>query len=240
MLNVFNDDAKTVNMENIFSNTSDEIAEANEVKQKTDAWFAMRCGKFTGSRFSDVLAVSKSTGKPLKAREDLIWDIASERIQGYQPQGASSYSLQWGTDNEPIARDAYEFKTGNFVEEVPFIQHPQFDFVGISPDGIISGMKKGIEIKCPKSPKVHLQRWLNGVPDEYIPQIQGSIWVAGADEWDFISHDPDTEECFKTLIITVKRDQKFIDDLERQVLLAEAEVQSIIKQLREVVRGKHE
>jgi putative phage-type endonuclease len=201
-----------------------------EIEQKSDEWFAVRCGKFTGSRFADVLAKSKKDSKPLKARQDLIWTIAAERIQGYQPKGASSYSMQWGVDNEPLAREAYEIKTGEFVTEEGFIQHPKYNFVGISPDGVINddGL---LEIKCPKSPEIHLQRFLNGVPDEYVPQIQGALWVTGRKWIDFVSYDPDTADSFKLLIIHVERDEKFISDLENEILLAELEVQELVNQL---------
>lgn len=201
-----------------------------EIIQKSDQWFAARCGKFTGSRFADVLAKSKKDGKPLKARQDLIWQLAAERIQGYQPQGASSYSMQWGNDAEPIARQAYELKTGEFVTEEGFIQHPEYDFVGISPDGVI-GDDGLLEIKCPKSPEIHLQRFLNGVPDEYVPQIQGALWVTGRQWIDFVSFDPDTADEFKMLIIRVLPDYEFFAELEFEIVKAETEVQDLVNQL---------
>lgn len=198
--------------------------------QKTDEWHQKRCGRFTASRFADVLAKSKKDGKPLKARQDLIWSIAAERIQGYQPKGASSYSLQWGVDNEPLARQAYEIKTGEFVDETDFIVHPEYDFVGISPDGLVND-DGGAEIKCPKSPEIHLQRFIDGVPDEYVPQIQGSLWVTGREWWDFISYDGDTDDRFKLLIIRVYRDEEYIKNLEAEILKAELEVQELVKEL---------
>jgi putative phage-type endonuclease len=202
----------------------------SEIEQKSDEWFAARCGKFTGSRFADVLAKSKKDGKPLKARQDLIWTLAAERIQGYQPKGASSYAMQWGVDNEPLAREAYEIKTGEFVSEAGFIIHPKFDFVGISPDGLIND-DGGLEIKCPKSPEIHLQRFILGVPEEYKPQIQGGLWVTGRLWWDFVSYDPDTAEGFKLLTIRVLRDEVAIKELESEILQAEAEVQELVNQL---------
>ncbi len=206
-----------------------------EIEQKSDEWFAARCGKFTGSRFDDVLAKSKPTKanpepRPLKARQDLIWSIAAERIQGYQPQGANSYSLRWGTENEPLAREAYEIKTGEFVIEEGFILHPEYDFIGISPDGLINE-DGGIEIKCPKSPEIHLQRFLKGVPEEYVAQIQGALWVTGRAWWDFVSYDPDTVDQFKLLIIRVERDEKFIKNLEAEIKQAEIEVQELVTEL---------
>ena len=202
--------------------------------QRSDEWFARRCGKFTGSRFEDVMAVSKSNGKPLKARNDLIWSIVAERIQGYQPQGPKSYSLDWGIANETFAREAYELRTGNMVHDIDFIDHPVLDYAGASPDGLVyeDGM---VEIKCPKSPEVHLQRWIDGVPEEYKAQIQGQLWVTGRKWCDFISYDADTAPEFQLLIIRVLPDAEYIEKLETEVVKANIEVNIIINQLYERV-----
>lgn len=207
----------------------------DNLEQKSQEWHLLRSGKFTGSRFAAVLAMSKPTKtnpipKPLKARDDLIWTIATERIQGYQESGMSSYSLQWGIDAESFAREAYEIKTGEFVDEIAFITHPLLPNFGISPDGLI-GVDGGIEIKCPKSPQIHLQRFLNGVPEEYVPQLQGFLWVTGRKWIDFVSYDPNTKEQFKLLIIRVERDEQFIDNLASEVMLAELEVVKLVSQL---------
>lgn len=202
----------------------------SEIEQGSEEWFQQRCGKFTGSRFVDALAKSKTNGKPLKARQDLIWTVVAERIQGYQESGLSSYSLRWGQDVEPLARTAYELQTGYFVEQKGFIVHPKYDFVGISPDGLVDddGL---IEIKSPKSPEIHLQRWIDGVPTEYLPQVQGAMWVTSRKWCDFISYDPDTDERFRLLIIRVARDDKYIAELEAEILAAEVEAQSLYQQL---------
>lgn len=204
----------------------------DDIQQKSDEWRALRAGKFTGSRFFALLAMSKPTKAkpipvPLEVRQKLIWTVAAERIQGYQEQGASSYSLQWGVDAENFAREAYELKTGEFVDEIAFIQHSEFDFVGISPDGLL-GEHGGIEIKCPKSPQIHLQRFLYGVPDEYVPQLQGFLWVTKRKWIDFVSYDPNTAPEFRLLIIRVNRNEAYIKNLEKEVLLAELEVCELV------------
>jgi putative phage-type endonuclease len=206
----------------------------SEILQGTDEWFAARAGKFTGSRFADVLAKAKKDGRPLKARQDLIWSIAAERIQGYQAQGPNSYSLRWGTENEPLAREAYEIKTGEFVTEIGFVIHPQLSFIGVSPDGLI-GDDGLIEIKAPKCPEIHLQRFLDGVPDEYVPQIQGGLFVTDRQWCDFISYDPDTLPEFRLLIIRVARDEKFIADLKDELIKAEMEVCELVDKLKRKV-----
>lgn len=206
-------------------------------EQRTDEWFAKRCGKFTGSTFNDLIAVKKD-GKPTQKREDLIWSVTAERVQGYQPKGPSSFALSWGVDVEPLARQAYEFRTGEFVDEVDFIEHPDHPYVGISPDGLV-GEDGGIEIKSPKNPQIHLQRWLYGVPEEYMAQIQGAMWVTGRKWWDFVSYDPDTAPEYQLLIIRVERDEKFIENLKNAAVSAEAEVVALLKSLREKVGAEN-
>lgn len=201
----------------------------DDIQQKSEAWHALRTGRFTGSIFQHVVS-KKKDGKPTQKRDDTIWDIAAERIQGYQPSRMTSYSLRWGNENEPLARAAYEIKTGEFVEEVAFIIHPKYDFCGVSPDGLI-GDDGMIEIKSPSSPKIHLQRWIDGVPDEYKAQLQGGLWVTGRKWIDFISYDGDTDERFKLLIIRVYRDEAYIENLEKEVLQAESEVQELVNEL---------
>lgn len=203
---------------------------SEQIEQRSAEWFAARAGKFTGSRFVDVLARSKKDGKPLKAYDDLIWQLVVERMTGNPVDGAKGYALQWGTDVESFARDAYELETGNSVQETSFILHPKHAFVGCSPDGLI-GDKKGLEIKCPASSAEHLERFFSGIPEQYIPQVQGCMWVTGRDEWDFVSFDPRVPESHQLLIIPVKRDEKFIADLEAKVLEAEAKVQVLYQEL---------
>jgi len=213
-----------------------------EIEQGSPEWFAIKTGKFSGTRFGDVLAKSKPSKtnpepRSLKARDDLVWTLASERIQGYMPSGLTSYSLRWGTENEPKAREAYELATGAFVTQQGFTTHATLSFVGASLDGLVDD-DGTIEIKCPKSPQIHLQRFLDGVPDEYVAQIQGGLWVSGRKWCDFISYDPDTDERFKLLVIRVFRDEAYIKNLEREVLVLEGEVRELIKTLEEKVAKK--
>lgn len=203
---------------------------SDEIEQGSNEWLKLRAGKFTGSKFSDVLARNKRTGEPLKAYHDLIWDIVVERMTGEPVEGPAGYALQWGSDVESFAREAYELETGNSVTESGFILHPDYDFVGCSPDGLI-GDDKGLEMKCPRSSAVHLERFISGVPEEYIPQIQGCMWVTGRTSWDFVSYDPRMPESHRILIINVPRDDDFIANLQNAVLEAEKKVIELQSQI---------
>lgn len=199
-------------------------------EQRTDAWKLERAGKFTGSRFDDVLARNVKTGKPLKCYDDLIWQMVVERMTQQAVEGPSGYALQWGTDVEPFGIEAYELETGNTIMPSGFIQHPDYSFIGASPDGLI-GTDGGFELKCPKSSAVHLERFLLGMPDEYRAQVQGCMFVTGRKWWDFCSYDPRMPESHRLFITRIERDDLYIKRLETALIEAESLVQSKLSEI---------
>lgn len=200
--------------------------------QRTDEWHAERAGKFTGSRFVDVLARNKKTGEPLKAYHDLIFHVVVERMTGRAEESPTGFALQWGTDVEPYARQAYELETGNIVRETGFILHPDYPFAGCSPDGLV-GDNGGLEMKCPKSSIVHLERFASGIPEEYKPQVQGCMWVTGREWWDFVSYDPRMPDSHRILIIRIVRDDDYIKKLSEAVIEAEHKAQEVMSNILE-------
>jgi len=202
--------------------------------QRTEKWFNDRCGKFTGSRFVDVLARNKKTGEPLEAYNRCIWQVAFERISGTPLEGATGSALRWGTEMEPSARAAYELDTGLVVTESEFITHPKYPFTGCSPDGLVS-VNGGLEMKCPKDSIVHLQRFLTGVPDEYRPQCQGFLWVTEREWIDFVSYDPRQAPEFQLLKIRINRNETLISEIEKSVIRAEEEAVALIERLKRIV-----
>jgi hypothetical protein len=195
-------------------------------EQRTAEWHLARSGKFTGSRFVDVLA-KKGNGEPLKAYDDLINQLVVERLTGdFVDSGMDSYALKWGREVEPHAREAYQFETGDIVAESGFVNHKTLPFVGVSPDGLVKP-KGGSEFKCPKNPSIHLARFIHGMDEkEFMPQVQGCIWVCECDWWDWVSFDPRMPQHLRFYRQRVYRDDKYIANMERSILLAEGEVRT--------------
>lgn len=200
------------------------------IEQRSDAWHMERAGLFTGSKFVDVMARNKRTGEPLKAYHDLIWQVVVERMTGKPMEGPVGFALQWGTEVEPFALEAYQLATGNFVAESGFIVHPDYAFAGASPDGLIDE-DGGIELKCPKSSIVHLERFVNGMPEEYRPQVQGCMWVTGRKWWQFASYDPRMPESHRLFMVKIDRDEEYIKALEAAVKEAENAAQELYRSL---------
>lgn len=200
------------------------------MQQGTPEWLAMRAGKFTGSRFADLMATTRSG--PSASRTNLIVTLALEILTGEPEQTYQNDAMRRGTELEPFARGAYEAHTGELVEQVAFIEHPTMPYVGVSPDGLL-GSDGLIEIKCPASQAKHLAALRDGShAAEYRWQIQGQLWVTGRQWCDAVSYDPRFPEGLQLAIHRVERDEKAIKALQDACITGRVEVQSIIAELR--------
>lgn len=182
------------------------------MEQGSKEWHASRAGKATASRFSDVMSFKKD-GNEMAARRDYRTQVAIERLTGKHLDGYVSFAMREGTEREPLARAAFEATTGLYVSEVPFIEHPDL-LAGCSPDGLI-GEASGVEIKCPQPTKhfEYLSLPAGGVPEEYLFQVQGSMWITGRPEWYFTSFNPDFPGALQLVVRRVARDEKIISAL---------------------------
>lgn len=200
------------------------------IEQGSAGWLEARSGSATASRFADIIAVSKSTGEPLKARSDYKWQLVTERLYGTPVEAFTSGPTEWGKKLEPFARQAYEVETGNVVIASPFVPHPTIEFCGSSPDGLIIP-DGGIEIKCPRDRRIHVQTWQSGMPELHMPQVQGNIWVNDLEWIDFISYDPRAPEDLRLYIERIYRDKKYILALESLVVQFLTEVKKLLEQI---------
>jgi len=126
-------------------------------EQRTDEWFAQRLGKVTASRVADVMAKTK-TGYSA-SRENYMAQLVVERLTQTKAESFTNAAMQWGTDQEPFARAAYEAAQGVMVEEVGFMSHPDIEMAGASPDGLV-GDDGLLEIKCPNT-ATHIETLLS-------------------------------------------------------------------------------
>ena len=198
------------------------------MEQRTEEWFSARLGKVTASRVADVLAKIKSgeSASPKNYKMELV----VQRLTGKQGESFTNAAMEWGTEQEPFARMAYEAHTGTFVKEVGFIDHPTIEGFGCSPDGIVGeGL---IEIKCPNTAN-HIETVLeNKAPSKYIPQMQCQMACTGAKWCDFVSFDPRVPEDLQLFVVRVERDQEYIDSMEVEVKQFLSEVLDLFNQLK--------
>lgn len=196
--------------------------------QRTDEWFAARLGKVTASRVADIIARTKSGYST--SRANYMAELVAERLTGKRGESFSSSAMQWGTEQEPNARAAYESAKGVLVDEVGFVPHPRIDDSGASPDGLV-GTDGLVEIKAPNT-NTHLDFLMDSViPEKYITQMQWQMACTGRAWCDYVSFDPRLPERMQMKVQRVLRDNATITLLESEVARFLAELQNKIAKL---------
>jgi putative phage-type endonuclease len=200
------------------------------MEQRTDDWFAARLGKVTASRVADVVAKTKSGYSA--SRDNYMADLIVERLTGQKASSFSSAAMEWGVEQEPLARVAYSARTGELVEEVGFIDHPTVAMSGASPDGLVN--EGCVEFKCPNT-ATHLEYLLAGkLPEKYVTQMQWQMACTNRPWCDFVSYDSRLPEHLQMLIVRVPRDDKRIAELENEVRKFLEELDEKVKKLQEL------
>ena len=201
------------------------------MEQRTEEWFAARCGKVTASRMADVTARTK-TGYGA-ARANYMAELVCERLTGKPTEGFSNAAMQWGTEQEPFARDAYSVKTGELVTEVGFLPHPRIPMSGASPDGLV-GAEGCVELKCPNTAS-HIEYLIDREPPQkYFYQMQWQMACAGAQWCDWVSFDPRLPKELQLMIVRIPRDDDCIAMLETEVEKFLGELDTKVKVLEDL------
>ena len=199
------------------------------IEQGTEAWLQLRLGKVTASRVADIMAKTK-TGVSA-SRGNYLIELALQRVTGNIEPMYTNDAMAWGTATEPQARVDYEVKTGNFVDQIAFVEHPTIEWFGCSPDGLV-GNDGLIEIKCPNS-ATHWATIKDGKPpNKYVIQMQSQMACTNRQWCDFVSFDPRMLERSQLFICRVERDQTMIDEIEAEIKKFLSEVESEVNLMR--------
>lgn len=198
-------------------------------EQRSEDWFAIRCGRATASRIADIIAKTKSG--PSASRTNYAAQLVAERLTGVAERGFSNAAMQWGNDYEADARAAYCFRQDVDVIEVAFVEHPTIGMAGASPDGL-AGDDGLVEIKCPNT-STHIDTLLSGkAPSKYITQMMWQMACTGRQWCDFVSYDPRLPEAMRLFVKRVDRDEDLIRSLEEEVCAFLREVDDTVARLR--------
>ena len=190
----------------------------SDIIQGTPEWLQLRLGHVTASRVADIMAKTK-TG-PSASRQNYLIELAIQRVTGVVEESYKNEAMTRGQEEEPKARQAYELLTETFVEEVPFVKHKTIEWFGCSPDGIIKnndGTYNLLEIKNPNS-ATHWSYIKEGEPPtKYKIQIMAQMACTGAQWCDFFSYDSRMPEGSRHFLKRMMRDNKFIEEMEKEV-----------------------
>jgi hypothetical protein len=163
--------------------------------QRSPEWFAARLGRLTASDAAKMMSKGRKVGEESAGRRDTRLFRALERLTGLPVSNRrQSEAMLDGLDREAGSIGAYEAHTGRLVSTVGFIIHDEL-MAGCSPDAVIlspdgRSVVRGIEAKNPEVSAHWDVIESRQVPSEYRYQLIHSLWVTGAEAWDFISHHP--------------------------------------------------
>jgi len=191
----------------------------HNVEQGSEAWFQLRLGVPSASRFKDLLT---PTGKPSASSEKYMHELLAEKMSGKRFDSFDTFHMKRGRELEPEAANVFSFQTDLICREVGFVTNDS-QTVGCSPDRLI--FDSGLEIKCPMH-TTHVKYLIDyhkdgEMPAEYYAQVQGTMWLMDLEDYWFMSYHPD----LPNLIMNVKRDEKYIASLSAAIdkLLEELE-----------------
>lgn len=210
----------------------------SDAQQGSDEWLAARKGRITGSRFSmarDKLKSGALSSKAILYAED----VARERLGGKAEGVFVNKAMNFGTEQEPFARAAYETTTGNIVKEVGFAASDCGMF-GLSPDGLV-GDDGVIEIKTMVSSDTLFTAVVEGDLSKYMDQVNGYLLFLDRKWVDVVLWTLDLEETGLGLVIKrVHRDEKALADLRSDLDGFAAIVRKYESQLRRLAAANVE
>lgn len=161
--------------------------------QRTPEWYLRRYNMITASdawkavyteASLKTLCKDKCRGPPVPPQQPD--DLVQQQQQQQQLPNFDS-PTHWGQKYEPLSKMIYEEKYGCLVEEFGCIPHPEYGFLGASPDGIVVGPAESGRFGRMLEIKNVVSREITGDPkEEYWIQTQIQMEVCGLDSCDFL------------------------------------------------------
>jgi len=174
--------------------------------QGDDAWFTHRLNSIGSTSINRIAPMGKGY-------KDTLHEFVGEFLTGVPAEHFKFRHADRGNEYEPVARNEYEFITGNHVDIVSLIKGDNYNHV--STDGII-GADGILEIKV-RIPSV----WINlaegakkSIADER--QIAWGLYVSERKWVDSVNYCPELHQAGKKYILIerITRNEKMINELQ--------------------------
>ena len=205
------------------------------LEQGSTEWKLARAGKVTASRAKDARDRLKS-GAPSGKQIAYACQVALERIT-HQPADTTfeNWQMREGHVQEPIARSAYERRTGNLVDEVGALSTDD-DLFMYSPDGLID--EDGLlEVKTLFSPERIMAIVGNGDTSDFEDQCMFGLWLTGRQWIDLVVWAPSLDHM---VIHRINRDEDAIEKLESDLMAFARMVAQYETTLRDAIAANNE
>ena len=191
--------------------------------QGSPDWFKARAGLVTASEFQTLLMKGKGGGDSA-TRRTYMRKLAGEIITGEPMESFTNPHMERGRAMEAEARDLYAFMMDAEPQQVGFIKSGR---KGASPDSLI-GDDGGLEIKT-RLPHLMIELLESGeVPNEHVAQVQGGMWVAEREWWDFVAYWPK----LPLFVKRIYRDEAYIKKLSEAVDQFNGELDALVSRIK--------
>ena len=149
-------------------------------EQRTPLWYEQRYTKLSASSAWKALDTERM-------RNSIILQKCKPLDTTSKMGGSINTPFHWGHKFEPVSQAYYEFMYGVDVEEFGCIPHSEYDYLGASPDGIVTGPYDNERYGRMLEIKNIWNREINGIPKkEYWVQMQMQMECCNLDECDFL------------------------------------------------------
>jgi len=119
-----------------------------EAEQRSLEWHAARLGVFTSSEIYRLMTKPKLKSEVLsEGAKTYILEKVAESLTGIREEVFTTPAMQWGIDNEPLAKKHLSRLNGWTIEETSFIKIESLNYGG-SGDGWVRDLNGALEVKC--------------------------------------------------------------------------------------------
>ena len=171
---------------NIILNKIQKLREIPQPVQRTPDWYKFRWNLITASNAWKAFGSQSTINQLIYEKCQPLKDFNNETLDYEIKMVNTNTTLHWGQKYEPMSVMIYEEMYDSKVEDFGCIQHPNYNFLGASPDGIVINSNTGrfgrmLEIKN------IVNREITGIPKkEYWVQTQLQMEVCDLNECDFL------------------------------------------------------
>jgi putative phage-type endonuclease len=174
----------------------EQLLKIPQFEQRSPEWFEQRNNAITASDIPTVLGENN-----YKTPLSLLIDKCAANPKPFVGNAAT----KWGTHYEDIAIEKYSELRGKEVLSFGLLIHPEYSWLGGSPDGITTD---GIllEVKCPLKRKIVMGE----VPHHYLSQVLLNLEICDLELAHFIEFIPgNADDDYIINIVEVKRDREW-------------------------------
>jgi putative phage-type endonuclease len=208
-----NYDLENTNNNTVIHNKIQKLREMPQPLQRTPDWYKFRWNLITASNAWKAFGSQSTINQLIYEKCQPLKDFNNEIFDNEIKMVNTNTTLHWGQKYEPLSVMIYEAMYDSKVEDFGCIQHPNYNFLGASPDGIIIKSNTGrfgrmLEIKN------IVNREITGIPKkEYWIQTQLQMEVCDLNECDFLETKfveyPDFQSYCNDSSVSKNNDEEF-------------------------------